>query len=117
MDKEYLMYSDKYDSSMDSILCQNDENSLEKPLFSCLNNCLQGNGRPLRRKQMLLFTPLNSCENIHKKQLPQFLRPQAATHQAPGNTKKERWTIVLAEYHYKVEYHKGKLNTRYVVQI
>ena len=117
-DKPYLLYTDACDYAIGAILCQKDELGVERPIVY-LSKQLSATQRRWATIEKEAYAVVHAL-----KQLRPYLwgaEYKTYTDHKPltclftkdmNNTKIQRWSVLLAEYNCKVEYHKGKLNVR-----
>ena len=117
-DKEYLLYCDACDHAVGAILCQKDDQGIERPIvyvskqlsdsqrkWATIEREAYGLIHALKTLRPYLWGSKYRCFVDHKPLTSLFTKDF-------NNTKIQRWSILLAEYGCKVEYHKGRLNVR-----
>ena len=117
-DKPYLLYTDACDYAIGGILCQLDDNGVERPIVYLSKQLSDTQRRwatiekeayaviyALKQLRPYLYGASFRTFTDHKPLTSLFTKEM-------NNTKIQRWSVLLAEYGCKVEYHKGKLNVR-----
>lgn len=117
-DKPYLLYTDACDYAIGGILCQTDDQGIERPIVY-LSKQLSATQRRWATIEKEAYAVIYAL-----KQLRPYLwgaEYRTFTDHKPltslftkdlNNTKIQRWAVLMSEYNCKVEYHKGKLNIR-----
>ena len=117
-DQPYLLYTDACDYAIGAILCQHDDQGIERPVvyiskqlsdvqkrWSCIEKEAYAVITALKQLRPYLVGAQFRCFSDHKPLMSLFTKDM-------NNTKIQRWAALMAEYNCKVEYHKGKLNVR-----
>ena len=117
-DQPYLLYTDACDYAIGAILCQLDDQGVERPVvylskqlsdtqkrWSCVEKEAFAVITSLKQFRPYLVGAQFRCFSDHKPLMSLFTKDM-------NNTKIQRWAALMAEYNCKVEYHKGKLNIR-----
>ena len=117
-DKPYLLYTDACDYAIGAILCQLDDQGVERPVvylskqlsdtqkrWSCVEKEAYSVVTSLNQLRPYLVGAQFRCFSDHKPLMSLFTKDI-------NNTKIQRWAALMQEYNCKVEYHKGKLNIR-----
>ena len=116
--KPYFLYTDACDYAVGAILCQHDDNGVERPIvylskqlsdsqrrWATIEKEAYGVVYALKQLRPYLWGAQYRTFTDHKPLTSLFTKDM-------NNTKIQRWAVLLAEYNCKVEYHKGKLNIR-----
>ena len=115
-DQGYILYTDACDYAVGAILCQDDENGLERPLhyLSHQLNETQRRWATIEKEAYAVVYALKKLRPYllgsefvvytdHKPLLSFFLGEVA-------NTKVQRWAVLLAEFGARIRYRPGKAN-------
>ena len=117
-DEPYILYTDACDYAIGGILCQKDENGVERPIvyvskklsdvqkrWSVIEKECWAVIHCLKQLRCYLLGASYRCYTDHKPLMSLFTKDMK-------NTRIQRWAVLMAEYNCKVEYRKGKLNVR-----
>lgn len=118
LDKPYKLFTDACDYAIGAILCQDDEQGIERPVvylskqlsatqrrWATIEKEAYGVVYALRQLRPYLWGATFRVFTDHKPLTSLFTKEMT-------NTKIQRWQVLLAEYGAKVEYRKGKHNIR-----
>jgi hypothetical protein len=118
IDKPYILYTDASDYCIGGILCQEDDNGVERPIqyVSHQLNKSQANYSVIEKEAFALIYCLKKlrtylldsdfvCYTDHKPLLSFFVGEIA-------NTKIQRWAVLLASFNATVKYRPGRNNVR-----
>lgn len=118
VDKPYLLYTDACDYAVGGILCQTDDDGIERPIvylskqlsatqrrWATIEKEAYGVVYALKQLRPYLWGAKFRTFTDHKPLTSLFTKDL-------NNTKIQRWAVLLSEYNCRVEYHKGKLNIR-----
>ena len=114
----YFLYTDACDYAIGGILCQKDDEGVERPVVYLSKQLSDTQKRwatiekeayaviyALKQLRPYLWGAQYRTFTDHKPLTSLFTKDM-------NNTKIQRWAVLLAEYNCRVEYHKGKLNIR-----
>ena len=117
-DQPYLLYTDACDYAVGAILCQKDDQGVERPIVYLSKQLSETQRRwatiekeayavvyALKQLRPYLWGASFRTMTDHKPLTSLFTKDM-------NNTKIQRWAVLLAEYNCRVEYHKGRLNVR-----
>ena len=118
LNKPYKLYTDACDYAIGGILCQDDDQGIERPIVYTSKQL-----SPTQRKWAVIEKEAYALVKALIKLRPYLLGAEftAYTDHKPltslftkemNNTKIQRWAVLLEEYGCKVEYRKGKNNIR-----
>ena len=117
-DQPYQLYTDACNYAIGAILCQTADDGIERPIVYLSKQLSDTQKRwatiekeayavvyALKQLRPYLMGAVYRTFTDHKPLTSLFTKEM-------NNTKIQRWSVLLAEYGCKVEYHKGKLNVR-----
>ena len=113
--QEYLLFTDACDYAVGAILCQKDDQGIERPIVYLSKQLSQTQRRwatiekeayavvyALKQLRPYLWGAKYRTMTDHKPLTSLFTKDM-------NNTKIQRWSVLLSEYNCRVEYHKGKV--------